>query len=314
MTAVRPRSPESIADSQAVYIPRAMAGDGLSREQAVVGGGGNFVTDSNEPALIERLRDSRRSILKKGALATGALTLGGVGTVAAQEDGDAIFGDDPDENPGELFVEAEAQKALMFRQDFVPAGLFTIVSPVIDAQPDVEEITDNIYSEYNTRTIRYVHPFTSNVPFYPAQAATIGPFEEQFGSVVDDDFVGDDDAGDFQDQDDESEILVNDEPIEADGIEENELRQLRPTVFALRREANFFGDSERIVEVQFSPVPEDQEEAVFNRFQDEAFGGGGPFGPGGMGPLDGGQTPSGTPTPTGNRTDTTGDQTDTPGS
>ena len=252
--------------------------------------------------------DSRRSFLKKGALASIAagLSVTGTGTAGAQEGengGDFIFGDDSDENVGNLFNEAEAMKALMFRQHFIPAGLFTVASPVVEFKPDVEEITDNVYSNYNSRTIRYITPVNSNVPFFPANDAALGPFDERLGFVADDDFVEEDDFGDFQDDDNREEIVVDDQPIEADGVDEQELRRLRPTIFALRRESSLFGDSEEIVTVNFSPIPEENEEAIYNRFQDE-LGLGGPFGPAAQGPVGGGQT--GNATVAGNQTDTTG--------
>ncbi|MFC6824396.1 hypothetical protein [Halopelagius fulvigenes] len=209
-----------------------------------------------------------------------------MGSAAAQEGDDVIFGDDSDEDVGNLFNEQEAMKGLMYRQHFVPSGLFTIASPVIDFQPEAEEITDNVYSNYNTRTIRYVNPLNANVPLYPANEAQIGPYDERFGAVVDDDFVENDDFGDYQDDDDEEEIVVGDEPIEANGVDEEELRKLRPTIFALRQESTLFGDSDEIVTVEFSPIPEENEEAVYNRFQDEINTG--PFDAAVTGPVGGG--------------------------
>ena len=41
------------------------------------------MTDDTDQTLLNRLADSRREFMKKGALATGALTLGASGTAAA---------------------------------------------------------------------------------------------------------------------------------------------------------------------------------------------------------------------------------------
>lgn len=254
---------------------------------------------------------TRRGILKTGAmsLAAAGLAAGGVGTAGAQEDG----GIPSDE---ELFVESEASEGLMFNRDFVPNGLFTIASPVIDFTPDVPEVEDELFDAYNARTIRYIRPGTRNVTLYPDDQATIGPYEEEFGFVVDDDFVAtQDDFGGFDPLGDSGfgvsngnvvepgkELVVDGEQIEEGGLDAQELRQLRPTIFALEDEATVFGE-ERMVDVRFSPVPEDAEQAIFEEFETEIFGGPNPFRPGGGGALDGTPTPtpgggnqSGTPT------------------
>lgn len=255
---------------------------------------------------------SRRTILKTSgaALASAGIVGSGLGTVGAQEDGDD--GIDPS---GDFFVEGESMEGLMFERDFMSGGLFTIASPVIDFTPDVEEVQDELFDAYNMRTIRYVRPNTRNVSLFPVDEAPIGPFEEEFGFVVDDDFVGseEDFGGDEFDPLGDSgfgifndevvqpgdEIVIDGEPVEQDGLDDQELAQLRPTIFALEQEATLFGE-ETMVDVRFSPVPEEDEEALFDEFEEEIFGGPNPFKPGGGGPLDG--TP--TPTPTnGNQTD-----------
>lgn len=219
----------------------------------------------NQPPSSRSDELGRRTFVKAGGtVAAGlAVTGGTVGTVAAQDDG--------------FFDEDEAMQGLMFREQFEEGGLFTIASPVIDYVPDVEEVRDEAFQQYNTRTIRYIEPTTRNVPLFPQNEAPIGPYEEEFGFVVDDDFVEDDDFGDFEDDDEEDEIVLDDEPVEAGGIENEELQQLRPTIFALEQNFTPFQPSERMVYVRFSPVPEDEEEGLYEEYETEIFGEENPF-------------------------------------
>ncbi|MFC7155445.1 twin-arginine translocation signal domain-containing protein [Halomarina halobia] len=108
---------------------------------------------SDEPTETVFDEPSRRSFMKKGALATGAAMVGlsGTGSVAAQ----------PDES-GQQF------KALMYANDFHPNQQFRFVSGVIDYAP--EEIDIALFSDFNTRLIEYVST-GETVPFFPAQSA-----------------------------------------------------------------------------------------------------------------------------------------------
>ena len=252
---------------------------------------------------------SRRTVLKATGISlvgTGLAT-GGLGTAGAQNQQDDGF--DPSDN---FFVEGEAMEGLMFERDFVPSGLFTIASPVIDSNPDVPEVNDELFDSYNTRTIRYIRPNTRNAQLYPEDGAPIGPFEEEFGFVVDDDFVANQEDlqqngfdplgdsgfgvsnGDVVEPGDE--LVIDGERIEQDGLDDEELSQLRPTIFALAQESTLFAE-ERMADVRFSPVPEEAEEQLFEEFETEIFGGPNPFQPGGGGPLDGTPTPTPTRTP-----------------
>ncbi|MFC4549202.1 MULTISPECIES: hypothetical protein [Halorussus] len=199
---------------------------------------------------------TRRSVLKKGALATVASGIAGsaVSSVAAQDDGGAGDGDQFDDD---LYVEAEGMKGLMWRDHWHPDDLFTVASPIIETNPDIEEVNDNIWSGYNTRIVRYLDS-DEHVLMFVANEAELGPYDDNFGYVVDDDFV------------DNDEIVLDGSPIGDDGgVDDQELSQLRPTIFALNRENNLFGDTENLVTVQFSPIPEDQEQAVWNEYGDE---------------------------------------------
>lgn len=248
---------------------------------------------------------SRRTVLKAGGitLAGTGLAASGLGTAGAQNQQDDGF--DPD---ADYFVEGESMEGLMFQNAFVPGGLFTIASPVIDFTPDVDEVQDELFDSYNMRTIRYVRPNTRNVSLFPDDEASIGPFEEEFGFVVDDDFVATQEdvqggdplgGGDFGITNGDvvqpgEDLVLDGEPIEQDGLDDEELRQLRPTIFALDQESTLFGE-EQMVDVRFSPVPEEDEEQLFDEFETEIFGTENPFQPGGGGALDG--TPTPTPTP-----------------
>lgn len=197
--------------------------------------------------LTERLLNdsSRRSFLKKGGLAalgTGLLT-STAGTAAAQD------WDETPYNENELFNENEAQKGLIFRRNFKPLVPFTVVSPILDFSPDIEEIEDNVWSDYNTRIIRYLDR-DEQVLFFPANAAEMGPFESNLGFSPDDEF--------FQEG-----------ALEDNELGENELAQgtenlaaVRPQIFVMEIDTGLFGDAQNIVTVQFSEVREEDEQSI----------------------------------------------------
>lgn len=218
--------------------------------------------------------DSRRSILKAGALAAASLGVGGAatGTTTAQEDGDVgVIGDDDATGSEELFVENEASTGAIYRQAWIPSGMFTIASPVIDFTPEAPGISDNFFDSYNTRIARYVGT-NQNFLFFPQDNATIGPYEEELGYVVDDDFV----EGD--------QVVVDGTPI--DELSEEQMRQIRPTIWIFSRNNQFFSGDSYVLSVDFSPIPENQEEQIYSQVQEDFDVGGG------------GGTPDGTSTPT----------------
>lgn len=109
--------------------------------------------------IFERLTDesSRRTFLKNGAI-VGAAAAGlgaGTGSVAAQDD-DAV----------------DAEKALMFLNQFKPNAKFEVVSGVVDFTPDIEAVRDNWWSDYNTRLISYENT-KERVLFFPSQDSQI---------------------------------------------------------------------------------------------------------------------------------------------
>jgi hypothetical protein len=140
--------------------------------------------------------DSRRSFMKKGALASGALSLGlgSVGGAAAQQSDD----------------QAEGGKALMFNDEFRPGAQFRVVSPVLEENPDVRGVSQgSLWSEYNTRAIEYLNT-NEQVMFFPAHAAEtqqgqVYELERNFSLFSDD-------------TNDQGIISVAFEPVDEDGI------------------------------------------------------------------------------------------------
>lgn len=166
--------------------------------------------------------ESRRSVLKKGALATASAGVLGASadSVAAQEDDD----DDADDGTDDW------QKALLNVGQARPGRNFIITAPVLDWSPDVEEIEDNVWSDYNTRVIRYLNS-DEQVLFWVAQEAELPEYSEENGYVVDAE-------GDTAD----------------DGTPQ-------PEIYQMRREFSPFGDA-AYVTVNFAPVGEDDEDGI----------------------------------------------------
>jgi hypothetical protein len=177
------------------------------------------MTEDND--LLESFMDgsTRRSVLKTGTLATAGLALG-TGTATAQDD------------DGDVVGNQEWDKAIMPVSQFHPASRFVITSPVIRWQPNVSAIQDNVWSEYNTRTIRYLNTNETSL-FWQSHRAEVPEFNDQAGFVVDA----------------EGETGPNDTP--------------QPEVFRMRSEGSFLGDS-GYVTVQFTPVGEDEQQDLLD--------------------------------------------------
>ena len=173
---------------------------------------------TDKTSFLETLTgdSSRRSVLKTGALTTAGLALTGVGSAAAQ-DGDVVDG--------------ESDKALMFADEFNPNSRFVITSPVIRWNPNVQEVRDADWSEYNTRMIRYLNT-GQRAQFFMAEDAEVPEFDQEAGYVVD-----------------------------AEGDTQQDTPQ--PEVFSMEQEWAPFGAS-RLVTVNFSPVGEDEEDDLLD--------------------------------------------------
>lgn len=228
-------------------------------------GEGTTMTHNPDQQTDETAEPTRRTFLKTGSLAVAGagLTATGLGSVMAQ-DGD-----------GGLFDEQNASEGVMYPAHFNPNALFTITSPPIDNAPEgADDLFEGLFTDYNMRIIRYINPVTQNVPLFPQEEADIGQFEERFGFVVDDDFVQDD------------EVVLDGTPL-AD-LNEKQLGQIRPRIFALAQNTEPFQDSDNLVSVQFSPIPQQEEQRIFEENRDAIFGGPDPFGPAQQGTTEGG--------------------------
>jgi len=170
-------------------------------------------------SLLDRIvsDETRRSFLKKGAVATAGVAAAS-GGVSAQ-DGDDDFGD-LDDN----------WKALTFIDNFHPNARFTFVSGVVEWVPNYGDVTDSWFSEYNTRMIRWLNT-DEVVPLFVAHDAEVGEYDDDLGFVTD----ADDDGN-------------------------------QPQLFEMNREWTPFGDNERLITVNVSPVGEDEEDRIL---QDE---------------------------------------------
>jgi hypothetical protein len=171
------------------------------------------MTDDRRP--LDRItgEETRRSFMKKSAVATA-----GVGTLASG------IGVAQEDEPG------EGWKALIFANNFQPQARFAIVSGVVTWTPNYGEIQDNWFSSYNTRMIRWQNT-GEKVPLFVAQDAGIGEVDQNLGFITD----------------------VDDDPNQ-------------PQLFEMNREWTVFGDSPKLITVNASPVPEDEEDRIL---QDE---------------------------------------------
>jgi len=129
---------------------------------------------SDENSILDRARDSRRSFIKKGAAASGALALGASGVVAGQD------GDD-DGGIGDL---DDNWKALTFISNFHPNARFTFVSGVVEWVPNYGDVRDSFFSDFNTYHIRWLNT-DEVVPLFVAEDANVGEYDEDLGFIPD---------------------------------------------------------------------------------------------------------------------------------
>lgn len=162
--------------------------------------------------------ESSRSLLSRSAVATAGAGLLGIGSAAAQQDEP---GDDEDD--GIVEQDSGGQKGLLFQANFKPDAKFVITSDVIRYVPQVEEVTDNIWSDYDTRVIRYLNT-GEHVLMFVAHEADVGRFDEDLGYVVDEDHEGD---------------------------------PQRPQVYDMDRNYTLIGDASYMLTVNFIPLRED---------------------------------------------------------
>ncbi len=162
--------------------------------------------------------------MKKGAVASGALAIGGSGVVAGQE-GEGTDTDDDDGGIGDL---DDNWKALIFASNFHPNARFTFVSGVIEWVPNYGDVRDSFFSDYNTYHIRWLNT-DEVVPLFVAHDANIGEYDDDLGFITD--------ADDDQNQ---------------------------PQLFEMNREWTPFSDNERLITVNASPVGEETEDDILD--------------------------------------------------
>ena len=112
--------------------------------------------------------ETRRSFMKKSAVATVGASAVGSGVGAAQDDGGLT----------------EGWKALISGDNFHPEGRFTFVSGVVEWTPTYGDVQDSWFSDYNTRMIRWLNT-NQTVPMFVAQSANVGEYDEDLGFVTD---------------------------------------------------------------------------------------------------------------------------------
>lgn len=113
--------------------------------------------------------ESRRSFLKKSAVATVGASAAASGVASAQDDG-------ANEGPW---------KALVFQTNFYPEARFTFISDVLEWNPNYGGIDDSWFSDYNMRMIRWLNT-GEHRQIFVADDADVGQFDDDLGFVVDD--------------------------------------------------------------------------------------------------------------------------------
>jgi len=182
----------------------------------------------HDPLYERTLGDeTRRSFLKKGALATAGVAAAS-GTVSGQTD-DGVFGDLNDN-----------WKALVFIDNFHPNARFAFGSGVVEWSPNYGDVRDSFFSDYNTQMILWLNT-DEVVPLFVAQDANVGEYDADAGFVTD----ADDDGN-------------------------------QPQLFEMNREWTPFGDNERLITVNVSPVGEEMEDSLLedDNWWQETNGGG----------------------------------------
>jgi hypothetical protein len=182
----------------------------------------------HEPLYERSVSDeTRRSFLKKGAVATAGVAAAS-GTVSGQTD---------DGNIGDL---DDNWKALVFIDNFHPNARFAFVSGVVEWSPNYGDVRDSFFSDYNTQMIRWLNT-DEVVPLFVAEDANVGEFDADAGFVTD---------------------------VDDDGNQ--------PQLFEMNREWTPFGDNERLITVNVSPVGEDEEDRILedDNWWQETNGGG----------------------------------------
>ncbi|WP_218836317.1 twin-arginine translocation signal domain-containing protein [Halorarum salinum] len=117
-------------------------------------------------------------------------------------------------------------QGLIFANDFQPNARFTFVSGVVEWTPNYGDVQDSFFADYNTRMIRWLNT-GENDTLFVAEDANVGQYDEDAGFVTD----------------------ADDDPNQ-------------PQLFEMNQDWTPFGDNERLINVNVSPVDEDEEDAI----------------------------------------------------
>lgn len=185
---------------------------------------------TEDETFLDGLTDesTRRSVLKTGALATAGAGLAGLtsGGGAAQQTDDA----------GEDGGDENWMRGLVSVEQFRPESRFIITSPQLGWNPTINGIQDDVWSDFNTRVIRYMNS-NEQVLFWPTTQAQLPSYDQQRGYVIDGEgYTGPDNT-------------------------------LVPEVYRMHAEYAPFGNS-GYVGVRFTPVEQDEQSA---RLENEGF-------------------------------------------
>jgi hypothetical protein len=198
---------------------------------------------------------SRRTVLKKGALASSALALGlgSTTSVGAQGQGD------------------EENKALMFNDAFRPGAEFRVVSPVLEWTPDVEGVQEgDVFSDYNTRMIRYTNT-EAEARFFPTNQAEVQEGEvyrlHRNFSLFEDDAADEGVVSATFEPVADDDLLVADEDDDQFGADDYDLLEGGGKV--LLRASNFFGGALLRIEsgvVEWTPREAVEDSDIFSEY------------------------------------------------
>ena len=122
----------------------------------------------------------------------------------------------------------EGWQALIFISNFHPNGRFVFVSDVVEFTPNYGDVRDSFFTDYNTYQIRWLDT-DEVVPLFVAEDAPIGQYDADLGFIPDED----------------------DDPNQ-------------PQVYEVDQDWTPFGDNERLITINASPLGEDDEDALLD--------------------------------------------------
>lgn len=166
---------------------------------------------------------------RRSFMKKGALATGALALGGA---GTAAAQDGTEVDDGDVVDLDEAGgKALITVDNFHPRGRFVFVSGVLEWTPSVPDVDDSLWSQYNTYQIRWLGT-NEIVPLWVTQDADVADYDEDLGYVPD----------------------IN-EDVD------------RPQAWEMNQQWTPLGDNPALITVQFSPVDEENEDAILDNDQ-----------------------------------------------